>query len=163
MCQSFVTDFKEGINFGEGRSDNPPEEPTPEDLPPVATTEAGSVSAITRRWWPLLLAGALAVLVLVIVLVRQSAGKVRIDPRLAELQRRNDDLVRLAMSLGVTVTPATTISELANALERRTGVVLDRHLDAHLAARYGNGPMPEPWPMDALRQGARTKPTAVKV
>ena len=86
----------------------------------------------------------------------------KIDPRLAELQRRNDDLVRLAVSLGVSVTPATTLSELAGALEKRTGLTLERHLDAHLAARYGNGPLPEPWPIDALRQGARVKPQPVR-
>ncbi|HEX3132713.1 MAG TPA: transglutaminase domain-containing protein [Planctomycetota bacterium] len=158
-----ATRIIEGINFKPENADNPLEEPKPQDLPPVATTEAGNISAITQRWWPFLVAGALSLLAFVIVLVHRNAGKVRLDPRLAELQRRNDDLVRLAMSLGVTVTPATTISELASALERRTGVVLERHLDAHLAARYGNGPMPEPWPMDALRLGARTKPSAVKV
>jgi len=152
----------DGINFKPENADNQPEEPKPEELPPVAALDATSVSALTRRWWPLLLVGALVLLVVVIAWLRQSAGKVRLDPRLAELQRRNDDLVRLAMSLGVPVTPATTLSELASALERRTGVTLDRHLDAHLAARYGNGPMPEPWPMEALRHGARTRSTLVK-
>jgi hypothetical protein len=129
-------------------------------LEPIDAVKETTVNAIARRWWPLLVPfAALATLVL-FLLLRRSGSRRPIDPRLAELQRRNDDLVRFALSLGVSVTPATTLSDLASELQRRTGVDLAHHLDAHLAARYGNGPMPEPWPIDRLRQAARTKPAA---
>jgi hypothetical protein len=134
----------------------------PEALPPVVKSTEVSVEMLARQWWPLLVPLAAVLVFVVLMAVRSRGARRQLDPRLAELQRRNDDLVRLAVSLGVPVTPATTLSDVANALQRRTGVALDRHLDAHLAARYGNGPLPEPWPIDALRQGARTKPQLVR-
>ena len=111
---------------------------------------------LAKRWWwaviLVLIAGAW-----LLVVVRR-ARKPALDPRLAELQRRNDDLLRLAAALGVSVSPATPLTHVALALQSRTGVDLQRHLDDHLAARFGNGPMPEPWPIDALRAGARSRP-----
>ena len=102
-------------------------------------------------------------LVFVVVLViRRTRNHGSKDPRLAELQRRNDDLMRLAMTLGVSIKPATTLSEIATSLELRTGIDLHHHLDAHLAARFGNGPLPEPWPIEALKQAARVKPSQTK-
>lgn len=149
---------KDVPDFNNDGTRTPQDEQQPEELPPVGEpTATAAVEAIAKRWWPVLLPFAGVVVVLLLLLVRRGSHRQRIDPRIAELQRRNDDLVRLAMSLGVTVTPATTLSEVADALKRRTGVDLERHLDAHLAARYGSGPMPEPWPIDALRQGARGK------
>lgn len=152
----------DGVDFGPDRQETNPDEPQPQELPPVVKPTEVSVEMIARQWWPLMVPlGALLVFV-VLMAVRSRGARRQIDPRLAELQRRNDDLVRLAVSLGVSVTPATTLSDVASALQRRTGVALDRHLDAHLAARYGNGPLPEPWPIDALRQGARAKPQTVR-
>jgi hypothetical protein len=154
---SYLARRRLGVDFGPEAQRDRAEDPMPQDLPPVAKPMQVTVETIARQWWPLLAPLAIMLMVALVLLLRRHAGR-KVDPRLAELQRRNDDLVRLAISLGVSVTPATTISEVAEALQRRTGVALDRHLDAHLAARYGNGPMPEPWPIDALRQGARTKP-----
>lgn len=72
------------------------------------------------------------------------------DPRLMELQHRNDDLIKVATALGIVVTPATTLTDLVSALERRTHISLDEHLRAHLTARFGQGPLPPPWPLEAL-------------
>ncbi|MHA3774926.1 transglutaminase-like domain-containing protein [Verrucomicrobiota bacterium sgz303538] len=77
------------------------------------------------------------------------------DPRLIELQRRNDDLIKVAAALGIMVTPATTLSDLVAALERRTHISLDEHRRAHLAARFGQGPIPPPWPIEMLVNAAR--------
>ncbi len=159
---TYIRDNLIGVELGpDGQSANP-NEPEPQELPPVVKPTEVSVEMIARQWWPLLVPLAGVLIVLAVLVVRRHATARKIDPRLAELQRRNDDLVRLAVSLGVSVTPATTLSELAGALEKRTGLTLERHLDAHLAARYGNGPLPEPWPIDALRQGARVKPQPVR-
>jgi transglutaminase-like putative cysteine protease len=146
-------------DFDPDQAVDPQDEPQPQALPPVIEPAGtATVGAMARRWWPALVLFAGVTLLLLLLVVRRRAGRQQGDPRIAELQRRNDDLVRLALSLGVSVTPATTLSEVADALKRRTGVDLDRHLDAHLAARYGSGPMPEPWPIEALRQGARNRP-----
>ena len=77
------------------------------------------------------------------------------DPRLRELQRRNDDLIKVAAFLGIVVTPATTLSDLVAALEARTHLSLDVYLRAHLAARFGQGPLPEPWPLAALASAGK--------
>ena len=77
------------------------------------------------------------------------ASKAR-DPRVTELQRRNNDLIEVATALGIVVTPATTLSDLVAALEARTSIPLNEHLRAHLAARFGQGPLPAPWPLAAL-------------
>lgn len=160
---SFLKIRVDGLNFGPENTGALANEPQPEELPPVKAAQENTVNAIARRWWALLLPFAALALLALILLLRRQGGKRQLDPRLAELQRRNDDLVRFAVSLGVSVTPATTLSDLAGELQRRTGVDLASHLDAHLAARYGNGPMPEPWPIDRLRQAVRGKPTAVSV
>lgn len=159
---TYIRDRIIDIDFPTEGLPNNQDDQQPEDLPPVAVPVVAAMETMARQWWPLLLPLAGVLVVLIILFVRRHTTARKIDPRLAELQRRNDDLVRLAVSLGVSVTPATTLSELAGALEKRTGITLERHLDAHLAARYGNGPLPEPWPIDALRQGARVKPQPVR-
>ncbi len=154
---TYIRDNLIGVELGPYAENANSNEPEPQKLPPVVKPTEVSVEMIARQWWPLLVPLGLVLVFVVILVARRRGAQRHIDPRLAELQRRNDDLVRLAMSLGVAVTPATTLSEVASALQKRTGVALERHLDAHLAARYGNGPLPEPWPIDALRQGARGK------
>src|SRR3990170_3121076 len=57
------------------------------------------------------------------------------------------DLIKVAKALGIVVTPATTLTDLVTRLEARTGLTLGTHLQAHLAARFGMGPLPEPWPL----------------
>lgn len=151
----------EGVNFGPDGNGITGEEPQPEDLLAVPDPEKSSTGALKTYGIPALLAIGSVLLLIVIVHLRRAPRKI-IDPHLAELQRRNDDLIRLALALGVPVTPSTTLSDVAIALERRTGVNLNHHLDAHLAARYGKGPMPAPWPLDALRQGAKSRSAAVQ-
>jgi transglutaminase-like putative cysteine protease len=146
-----------GVDFGPASPENA-NEPEPQELQPVALPASDPVTTLARSWWPL--AALVALVALVVALARARSPGQRLDPRLAELQRRNHDLVRLATSLGVPVSPATALSDIAEALQRRTGVDLSRHLEAHLAARFGRGPMPEPWPLEALRAGARVRPTA---
>ena len=147
----------DGVDFGPDRTGVTRDEPQPEELSAVPEpVKISAAASLIKNWWPILLPIGALMLFIVIVQLRR-APRIIIDPHLAELQRRNDDLIRLAMTLGVPVTPSTTLSNLALALERRTGVNLNHHLDAHLAARYGKGPMPAPWPLDALRQGAKSR------
>jgi len=79
------------------------------------------------------------------------------DPRLRELQRRNDDLIKVATTLGIMVTPATTLSDLIAALEARTNLSMGAYLRAHLAARFGDGPLPAPWPFAELVNAGKAK------
>lgn len=90
-------------------------------------------------------------------LLRRRRGAATADPVLAELARQNENLVRVAQQLGVAVAPHTTLSALAGELSARTGVDLGRHLDAHLAARFGGGPLPEPWPLELLRSAGAAR------
>jgi hypothetical protein len=80
----------------------------------------------------------------------------RADPRLHELIQQSESLYRLAVSLGVQVGPHTTLTMVADQIGKRTGTDLGVLLHAHLAARYGNGPLPPPWPLAELRARART-------
>jgi hypothetical protein len=57
---------------------------------------------------------------------------------------------------GIRVDPHTTITSIVSALEERTDVDLQDHLAAHLAARFGAGPLPPPWPEHACRKGWAT-------
>jgi len=88
------------------------------------------------------------------------ATRPRRDPRLLVLERRADDLFNLAIALGIPVSPSTTLTGLTATLETRTGMDLSRWRDAHLAARYGAGPIPEPWPYAQMREGARHRAQA---
>ncbi|GEM_PF-2470024 len=120
-------------------------------LPPSVEPEAVEVDL---QWWNLTL-GALALLLVGLLwYMRRSAG---CDARLSALQRQSDSLFRLAATCGLPVGPATTLSQVAHALEARTGIDLSLHLDQHLRARFGNGPMPEAWPLSELRSAARAR------
>lgn len=92
-------------------------------------------------------------------LLRRRRGPA-IDPVQAELMRQNENLVRLAQQLGVPVAAHTTLSQLANRLSDRTGIDLAPLLDAHLAARFGGGPLPPPWPLDRLRSAGMERSSA---
>jgi len=119
--------------------------------PPIARTSRHRGAA----WLAL---GAIAVIASWAMLGRQR--RVRIDPAQAELMRQNENLVRLAQQLGVPVAPHTTLSELATRLSERTGIDLTPLLDAHLAARFGGGPLPPPWPLERLRSAGVERASA---
>ena len=74
-----------------------------------------------------------------------------------KLARQTAALEQLALELGIRITPATTLSELTQHLTARTGVDLQSHLQAHLVARYGGGPVPPPWPIEAVRRAGRAQ------
>jgi transglutaminase-like putative cysteine protease len=126
--------------------------PEAQPLTPVEGERESVPAAIARHWPRALAAALLAVLAIAWWLLRRRGPAP--DPRLAELQRHSDNLFRLATALGVNVGPATTLSQVAEAVQRRTGVDLAHHLDAHLRARFSDGPMPEPWPIGELRTAA---------
>jgi hypothetical protein len=77
------------------------------------------------------------------------------SPRERQLARQTEQLISLAVELGLPVDRHTTLTSLATALQDRTGVDLSQQCRAHLAARFGSGPLPPPWPVDALRAAAR--------
>ncbi len=145
-----------GINL-DNDGVKPDNEPEPKALAPIADKEKENLITLAENWWPVIAGGCLVLIVAIVFFVRRQRGAIIRDPRLAELQRRNDDLIRLALSMGVNVKPATTLSDVTSALELKTGIDLQIHLEAHLAARYGNGPLPEPWPYDAIRSANRAK------
>lgn len=84
----------------------------------------------------------------------------RASPLRRELDRRRDELLNLAADLGIKITPATTFSAVVEALSAKTGAQLEAPLRVHLAARYGNGPVPPPWPIAALRAAATQRASA---
>lgn len=132
------------------------------DGPPIETTNTiadikaavpDEAAPAPMPWWILL---PVPVLVLLLILRRTARGP-RTDPRQAELDRHSGNLVKFASQLGVPVAPHTTLSEIAARVSERTGIDLAPYLQAHLAARFGNGPLPPPWPIAELR-AARQRP-----
>ncbi len=81
--------------------------------------------------------------------------------RRQQLAQADATLFACARELGVKVRASTTLSEVANALSRRTGIDLSGHLREHLAARYGSGPAPRQWPVAELRQSRDSSTPAV--
>ena len=123
--------------------------------PPMTDEDPGEILAqVDPHWW-WWGGGAVAGLIVIVVVAR--ALRRRRDPRRAVLERRADDLANLARALGITVSPATTVSHLAREVGKRTGIDLTPQLAAHLAARYGTGTVPPPWPLAELRAAARKK------
>jgi transglutaminase-like putative cysteine protease len=128
--------------------------PKAEQLPPAHDLAAAAAAAAhsTRRMLPL--AGLAVLLLGVLWWRRRRRGG---DPRLSELQRHSDSLLRVAASLGVPLAPSTTLSQVAAALQARTGIDLTLHLDQHLRARFGDGAMPAAWPINELRAAGRAR------
>ena len=123
---------------------------------PQAVAEHQAATRSQARHLALGLGAAVAGVVLGWAVLRV-ARRPRRDPRLVMLERRADDLFNLAITLGIPVNPSTTLAGLTETLEMRTGMDLSRWRDAHLAARYGAGPIPEPWPYAQMREGARAR------
>jgi len=129
------------------------------ELPKPGTTMTGPaddpLTAAARAWWPWTLAAAV-VLAGLFWWYRSAARRAAsgLDARQAAAQRQAETLYRLAQTLGMVVGPATTLTALVARLRERTGIDLAVHLAAHLAARFGDGPVPPPWPLDDLRAAA---------
>ncbi len=137
--------------------------PAPDALPSSLDALARETNAPSGRWRWLAVAVAIAATLVIAVRSLIPSGMARpSDPKLKALARHTEDLVRFAESIGVRVAPHWTLTAVAEAVQARTAVTLDAHLAAHLAARYGGGPLPEPWPMARLRAAADAdaKPTA---
>ncbi|MBA3845632.1 MAG: transglutaminase domain-containing protein [Planctomycetes bacterium] len=138
--------------------------PAPDALPDSLDALARETNAPTGRWRWIAVAIAVAAMLAVAVRTLMPSRLARpTDPKLKALARHTGDLVRFAESIGVRVAPHWTLTAVAQAVQARTGVALDRHLAVHLAARYGGGPLPEPWPIATLRAAmARREPAASK-
>jgi hypothetical protein len=76
------------------------------------------------------------------------------DPRRLALKRQTDELMRLAVELGIPVRSSSTLTWVCGELTALTGIDLSGHLAEHLTARYGDGGFPAPWPAEELRQAA---------
>jgi hypothetical protein len=131
-----------------------PPEITPEDIMKAKQGLEAAEEQRNNRWRAIAIAAAAAVSG---VVVWRWLRRPRRDPRLIALERRADDLFRLASGLGIAVTPATTVTMVAQTMSARTGIDLAPWLDAHLAARYGTGPIPAPWPIAQLREAAKQR------
>lgn len=126
---------------------------TTSELPPAVALDAGmTVVGLGPRGW--LVAAGVLVLTLSAWWLGRRWGRPAPDPRREALRRHTDELLRLAVELGLPVRSSTTLTEVCDALRIRTGIDLARPLADHLAARYGDGELPGPWPLEALRAAA---------
>lgn len=141
---------------GSGAADDPFLEEDPSAwLADAAQDAAQAAQPPTRRWpWFVLAAGLLVALAALIAWARRRhAG----DPRELVLRQQTEDLVSLALDLGIPVQAATTLSALAAAVGSAARQDLTPLLSEHLAARFGQGPLPRPWPVAELRMAARRR------
>ncbi len=143
----------EWLKQSSGEEPPPPPEIKTGDKADAAETEPASLTSLSRSGW---LPAALACLVLA-WFARRWWKRRGLDPRRAELERRADDLFHFARGLGIAVTPAATVTTVTAALQARTGMDLARWRDAHLAARYGTGPVPAEWPYTQMKEAAKRK------
>jgi hypothetical protein len=136
--------------------------PKAEKLPPAGDLAAAAAAAAAAAHGSarLLTLAGLAVLLSGVWWWRRRRGDG--DPRANALQRHSDSLLRVAASLGVPLAPSTTLSQVAHALQARTGIDLTLHLDQHLRARFGGGAMPAAWPIDELRAAGRARRAGVQ-
>ncbi|MFM2090060.1 MAG: hypothetical protein RLZZ127_549 [Planctomycetota bacterium] len=118
----------------------------------AATTAALADAAASPAPW---IAAAAAILVGALAVVwwrrRRPADAATVAARQAL------DLVRLAAQAGIRVRPGQSIDALAADLSRRTGIDLGPWRTAHLAARFGGGPTPKPWPLRTLAKALRPR------
>jgi hypothetical protein len=109
---------------------------------------------------------ALPAIALLAILIAAFLLRQRFQPpgeeRRRILIRRTEDLLRLAHDLGLRVDQHDTLSAIVDRISGRTGIDLGSELSAHLAARYGGGPVPPPWPCQRIRQtaAAQAEPAA---
>jgi hypothetical protein len=139
-----------------------PDEPLPPvSQDPINTAIGETTKAEARgprlRSLALQLVPVAAIALVLVWFIRRWWRRRHLDPRRIELERRADDLFTFARGLGVRVTPASTVATISVALERKTGIDLQRWRDAHLAARYGTGPVPEEWPYQQMRAAMKRR------
>ncbi len=144
-----------------GRTNQPPPLiPTGSGATPAQAQEAArqaareTARAETRRRMPFLIVIVLVGLLALALGWWKWRQRPRRDPRRAELDRRQADLFALARELGIRSGPATTLSMIVARLSERSRIDLGRTLERHLDARFGDGPLPEPWPLDLIRTAA---------
>ncbi len=144
-----------------GRANQPPPpiptgpESTPTQVEETLRTAAREAArAEARRRLPFIIIVVLVGLVVLAVSWWRWRQRPRRDPRRAELDRRQADLFALARELGIRSGPATTLSTIVARLSERSRIDLGRTLERHLDARFGDGPLPEPWPLDLIRTAA---------
>ncbi|TVR48927.1 MAG: transglutaminase domain-containing protein, partial [Planctomycetota bacterium] len=112
--------------------------------------ELAAAVAMRQWWWWLLLAvpGFLGLILIIRHLRRLQA----IDPHQRCMAKHRNELLRCAQDCGVSIEASTTLSSIAEELSQASGVDLNQTLRQHLAARFGSGPLPEPWPIKEIRQ-----------
>lgn len=125
-------------------------QPKPVQLPDPEATMVERKDKGHAAWY-LAAIPVLAALAFALLRRRPASG----DARQTALSRQANDLYRLAASLGVSVERHTTLSCVAGKLGELARMDLSPLLDAHLAARFSNGPMPKAWPLDEIRERAR--------
>ena len=91
----------------------------------------------------------------VVVLARRRGGVG--DLRIRTLDRQTEGLLGLAEELNITVAPHSSLCCIVRAIEQRSGIELEEILQAHLRARFDQGPLPPPWPLSAIRAAARER------
>lgn len=130
-----------------------------------ATVANDSVEPIpgmrVSRFWSMVAAASIGGGLVLQVIIRWWRRRPTATQRRRQvLEHGNTTLFACARDLGVMVRPSTTLADVADALTRRTGIDLAAHLREHQEARYGNGPLPRPWPLEALRaiRGSSTPP-----
>ncbi|TVR07918.1 MAG: transglutaminase domain-containing protein [Planctomycetota bacterium] len=109
-------------------------------------------SAPTGMWHPLWWFALPAGIIIGLILRPYWGSKTPSEQRLQTLSRHSQSLLRCAQECGVMVTPSTTLSSIAHELEQRSSIPLQDTLRAHLAARFGDGPLPPPWPVKEIRR-----------
>lgn len=136
--------------------------PHDDAVPPPDATQATPLAPLRSRYptWAWWLAGtALAGLVAAVVAAYQRRrASSPVARRAARARRHGEELVRLATELGCRVASGDTAADICHRLSRRTGVDLSCELAAYQAARFGDGPEPPPWPVQALRSGRSGRP-----
>lgn len=140
------------LTTGSGMLPDPEGVRDPNQLPPpVEFGKEGAWTGHSPRGWMMALG---ALLLVSIWWWARRLARPTVDPRRTALRRHTDELLQLAMELGLPVRASTTLTQVCAALQARTGIDLARPLAQHLAARYGEGNLPGPWPLDALRAAA---------
>ncbi len=130
--------------------------PTP-TVPSAINTDANTAEnaadfqhaqPLNARWWLLIAPGAALTLAVLWWLRRGWRPQ---DRARAALDAQAESLLRVAVGLGITVTPGSTLTQIAEAVSRATGVDLAQPLSAHLRARFGGGAAAPEWPLAELR------------